>query len=184
MRKTIKKYDLLFVGRLSREKGILQLLDILEPTISIGILGNGPLAEEIADRAKSSGNIEYLGFVSNDKIKSVMRRARYLIIPSVWYENNPVIVMEAYSVGLPVIGSRIGGIPEILEDSRTGFLIEMKNREMSKSIISEAVALNDIAYQQMREIAFSFYLNNFTLDTHVESLLEIYNDVLDGNNAE
>ena len=174
-----KIYDLVYVGRLSREKGILQLLDLIDNRIRIAIIGAGPLKDIIQDKAKDSTNIDFIGFIDNDKVKSWMRRARFLVVPSLWYENNPVIVMEAFSVGLPVIGSNIGGIPEIVKDRQTGYLIDLPFSDKTIQTIRTALDMENLDYNVISKNCVEFYQENFTLDSHINKLLNIYNVIMD-----
>ena len=72
-------------------------------------------------------NIEFLGYKTGHELSELIRHASFVIVPSEWYENNPLTILEAYSQGKPVIGSAIGGIPEIIDEGKTGFLFEAGN---------------------------------------------------------
>ena len=68
--------------------------------------------------------VRFAGYVTGDDKRELLAHADYLLVPSLWYENAPVAVIEAAAYGLGVIGSRIGGIPELVDEGRTGFLFE------------------------------------------------------------
>jgi glycosyltransferase involved in cell wall biosynthesis len=112
----------LFGGVLRKNKGIVMLLDAMKSCASdIGarliITGEGPLKEYVMDfihRNQLHDKILYLGWVAKSTLYSLMRNANALVLPSVWPENNPLIALEALSVGLPVISSDAGGLPEIV----------------------------------------------------------------------
>jgi glycosyltransferase involved in cell wall biosynthesis len=112
----------LFVGRLSAEKGIATLLEALKlaPEVVLRVAGTGE--HEPAVRAALEGTPHFLGFQPLNEVVGWMRKSAFLVVPSIWYENFPRTIVEAYSVGLPVIASRIGALPELIEDGRTGLL--------------------------------------------------------------
>lgn len=113
-----KKDYVLYFGRYSKEKGILTLINAVKqlPEIPFVFAGKGPLESELS----GIENIENKGFLSGYELKKLIREARFAIYPSEWYENCPFAVMEAISYGTPVIGARIGGIPELIGENRTG----------------------------------------------------------------
>lgn len=123
-----KKEDyVVYFGRYSREKGIETLLKACEslPHIRFVFAGKGPLEEQV-DRIK---NIENKGFLTGNELKEVIKRARFSIYPSQWYENCPFSVMESIQYGTPVLGADIGGIPELIDENVTGELFESGNGE-------------------------------------------------------
>src|SRR5205807_4784992 len=90
------------------------------------ILGTGPMEPELQDyvRRKGIGNIQFLGFKSGEEKWQLLRNSMCLVVPSEWYENFPVTVLEAYMAAKPVIASRMGGLPYIVEDGQSGLLFE------------------------------------------------------------
>jgi len=118
----------LFMGRLSPEKGCWTLIRTFErlPQVPLKIVGTGPLEKELQDyvHGKGIGNIQFLGFKSGDEKWQLLRNSLCLIVPSEWYENFPVTVLEAYMAAKPVIASRMGGLPYIVEEGRSGLLFE------------------------------------------------------------
>jgi len=117
-----------FVGRISPEKGIDTLLGAARFTgLPVRIVGDGPIRPRLAD--KSSQNVEFVGPLDRASIGGFYRGARFAVLPSLWFEPCPLVAIEAMSHGLPVIASRIGGLPEIVEDGVTGFLFDPGNAE-------------------------------------------------------
>jgi glycosyltransferase involved in cell wall biosynthesis len=115
----------LFVGRLSAEKGLDVLLDAwsgLMERVPLKIVGDGPLAEHVAKRAGRMANVQYLGRRPHAEAIDIMANAGMLIVPSVWFEGFPMTVVEAFSIGLPVVASRLGSLAEIVHHERTGIL--------------------------------------------------------------
>lgn len=122
---------ILFMGRLSAEKGLLTLLRGFAalPGVKLKIAGTGPLEPELKTyaREKQLRNVEFLGFVSGDQKLELVRGALAMILPSEWYENFPIGVLDAYMAAKPMIGSRIGGLPDVIQDGKTGLLFEKGN---------------------------------------------------------
>lgn len=114
----------LFVGRLTPEKGVDVLLKAWKkkPLLPLKVLGDGPQAAKLKKEAQGISQVEFLGFVSQDRYGEYMRGAKFLIVPSLCYENFPRVVAEIYSCGIPVVASALGGFPEIISDKETGLL--------------------------------------------------------------
>lgn len=117
----------LMLTRLTVEKGIQTVLDAVaqlpeELPIEIAIAGKGPLEDKVRQAAERHKQIRYLGFLDGPAKTQALTRAGHLLLPSLWYENAPVTIVEAAAYGLGTVGSEIGGIPEFVEPGQTGFL--------------------------------------------------------------
>lgn len=127
------KNYLLYFGRISEEKGVLTLLKAVEKlnnNIPLIILGTGPMEDEIKEYISShnlEGKVKMLGFKSGNELKKFVAEAKCIILPSEWYENGPYAIMEAMSQGKPVIVTNYGGLPEIVENGKTGFVCKPFN---------------------------------------------------------
>ncbi len=116
-----------FAGRLSAEKGVDVLIEAAGrmPAVTVDILGDGPARadlERLADR-KAPGRIHFHGRVGKDAVHAAMRSALAVVVPSRWYENQPMTILEAFACGVPVIGTRLGGIPELVTDGVNGYTV-------------------------------------------------------------
>lgn len=122
-----KKDYVLYFGRYTREKGVQTLLQAAKalPEIPFVFAGDGECREQV----EQCGNVKNMGFLQGKVLSRVIREARFCVIPSEWYENCPFSVMEAISFGTPVLGSKLGGIPELVRDGETGELFEAGNVE-------------------------------------------------------
>jgi len=123
-----EKFRLSFVGRIHESKGIdflLTICEILSKTyqIHIDILGDGPLLPALKSKYGSSSWCTFHGFISQQEIADIMNQSDILCIPSMWRENSPGVVVHALTIGLPVLGSNRGGIPELVKDGITGRLL-------------------------------------------------------------
>lgn len=122
---TEKKDYVLYFGRFSQEKGIGTLLEAAKalPEISFVCAGTGPLAPML----EGLPNVKNVGFQTGEALETLIREARLTVYPSEWYENCPFSVMESQLYGTPVLGARIGGIPELIREGETGELFESGN---------------------------------------------------------
>ncbi len=112
-----------YVGRLSRSKGIEQLIDVMgtwhESVCRLVVAGTGPADYERGLRERAPSNVDFLGFVEPAQIYG---RIDVLVVPSLWDEPFGRIVIEAYMHGVPVIATDRGGLPELVEDGKTGII--------------------------------------------------------------
>ncbi len=162
----------LYVGRLSEEKGIRVLLNAFTRSDhKLRIIGDGPLQEEVESAAKERNNIQYLGFQPKAVIMDNLKHAKALIVPSIWYEGFPLTILEALATGTPVIGSKLGGIAEIVKDQFNGVLFEPDNED---SLIQ---ALTELKAQDIKVFsanARASYLEFYTPEQNYKMLMEIY----------
>lgn len=167
----------LYFGRLSNEKGIRTLLKahtMLKKKIPLKIVGTGPLENELR---KEFPLAEYCGYKSGEALKAIIKKASFIIVPSEWYENCSMVVLEAMALGKPVIGSRIGGIPEQIEDNVTGMLFDMGN-ELDLSYKIEILSSNSDLCQTMGRAARAKLEKEYSLDMHFSELSNIYSKTI------
>lgn len=164
-----KKDYILYFGRFSLEKGIGTLLKVCRelPDVPFVFAGSGPLEKEIGQVP----NIHCVGFQSGAALKKLIQEARFSVYPSEWYENCPLSVIESQMYGTPVLGANIGGIPELIQDGRTGELFESGSAEMLKHKIQKLWndrQLTSRYSQNCRDIPFD------SVETYCEKLMKIY----------
>jgi len=144
----------LMLTRLTVEKGIQTVLDAAAHLprhlpFEIAIAGRGPLEETVRAAADNDRRIRYLGFLDGKAKAEALARAGHLLLPSLWYENAPVTIVEAAAYGLGVAGSAIGGIPEFVEPGQTGYLFPPGDHRALAGILSHLAnnpaALPDLA---------------------------------------
>ena len=117
---------LLFVGRVSPEKGLPVLIEAAKRTgLPVKVVGDGPAMKELG--ATSPSNVQWLGKRGRDELPAIYRGARLSVVSSTWFECFGIVAAEAQSYGIPVLASRIGGLQETIEDGRTGLLFEAGN---------------------------------------------------------
>lgn len=165
---------LLFVGRLSAEKGVDVLAAALKQVdgLSCRVAGTGP-----DERLLQSAPVERLGALSTDAVRKEMGRALALVLPSVWYENFPRTLVEAFGCGLPVIASRIGALAELVEDGVTGLLFRPGDPADLADKLQWAEA-NPEKMRQMGMAARAKYDACYTADKNYKQLLSIYQDAM------
>lgn len=168
----------LFFGRLSYEKGVMTLLKAFRdlPQCRLKVAGTGSKEDGLKAFAQENGmgNVEFLGYKTGGELAALVSNACFVIVSSEWYENNPMTVIEAYSVGTPVIGARIGGIPEIVVDGLTGFQFESGNVEDLRGTVLKADALNEKAYAELSRGAVNFAKENLSKDRYWTRLKAFY----------
>jgi glycosyltransferase involved in cell wall biosynthesis len=147
----------LLLCRLTEEKGVRVVLDAArrlpaDLPFELTIAGRGPLESVVRDAAAADPRIHFAGFVQGDEKHALLSNADHLLIPSLWYENAPVAVVEAAAYGIGVIGSRIGGIPELVIEGSTGLLFEPGDAAGLAGIMHR-LATGELALQGLREAA-------------------------------
>jgi glycosyltransferase involved in cell wall biosynthesis len=178
---TKKGNYILYFGRLSAEKGVETLFNawlMKERKAQLKIVGTGELYEELNKKSIGISSIEMLGFKSGDELNKLIKEASFIIVPSEWYENNPLTIIEAYANGKPVIGSNVGGIPEIINDGDTGFLFEMGSVDDLSDKITKAETIDEEEYYRLSTNARKFAVEHFSEESHYNSLLSIYKEVI------
>jgi glycosyltransferase involved in cell wall biosynthesis len=124
---------ILYYGKISREKGVETLIRAMEKIKDgqLFIVGEGEEKQRLITFVKENQieNIRFFGFLERADLDELIRNSRFVVLPSEWYENSPSVIYESFAFGKSVIGSRIGGIPELIEDGINGLLFEPKNAE-------------------------------------------------------
>ena len=173
-----KRKDFLFIGRLSEEKGIATMLNAFsESKSNIKILGDGPLKSMVETAANEHENIEYLGFRPRKEVVEILKSVKALIFTSVWYEGMPMVILEAFSVGTPIISSNIGGPAEMIQDNYNGLLFEPADSTELKNKISLLEEDNTLL-GRLSNNARETYTQKFTSEVNIKLLLEIYQQTI------
>jgi len=158
-----------YVGRLSPEKGLDTLLKVASKLpYSLKVAGGGPLAEQMQQQYRGCEQIQFVGNLDATHVAQMLSKARFLVIPSEWYENNPLSVIESLCAGTPVVGARIGGIPELI-DTHNGVVFSSHDEEALTTAISMSME-RDWAYTSIAQQARERY----SAVTHLKKLLDIY----------
>lgn len=164
--KVVKEGYVLEFGHLSEDKGTLTLLEAAKkmPDIRFIFAGYGEAEKEIA----KVRNAEYVGFKTGAELESLIRKASVSVYPSKWYENCPFSVIESQMYGTPVVGSRMGGIPELIDEGKTGELFEAGNAENLISALKKVLSEEQWYSENCKKKKFE------TPDSYYEKLMKIY----------
>ena len=172
----VKGYGLYF-GRLSKEKGVTTLLGAhrkIATDLPLKIVGTGPLENELRTKYPKA---EFLGHKTGQELNDLIAKASFVVVPSEWYENCSMVVLEAMAFGKPIIGSKIGGIPEQIEEGKTGFLFEMGNgAELADKM--KLLAEDPELRKTMGKAARAKLEKEYSLEKHCDELLNIYNELI------
>ncbi len=170
----------LFVGRLTPEKGISTLLEAwrqIGPAFPLQIAGDGPSAGEVEKATQAMEGVTWLKWLPRAEILQRMKDASVLILPSTWYEGFPMIMAEAFAVGLPVIASNLGSMASIVDHLRTGLHFEPGNAsDLVEKVRWFGAHPAEVAL--MRAQARKEYESKYTAEENYAQLIQIYESVL------
>ena len=166
----------LFVGRISVEKGIDTLLSAWGGLgILLKVAGDGTLVSRLAN--PEANDISPLGKLPSLAVMAEMQNAEFLLVPSLWYEGFPMVIVEAFANGLPVICSDIGAMREIVENHVTGLHFEAGNASDLRDKVEWAVS-HRREMRSMGKAARQAYLDRYSPQSNVESLVDIYRQAI------
>jgi glycosyltransferase involved in cell wall biosynthesis len=168
----------LFVGRISEEKGVEVLLKAWEKIdYPIKIIGDGPLLKQLTVKYTSE-KITFLGAQPQSFVKEVMTKAKFMVMPSIWYEGFPMVIVEALAHGLPIVCSKLGAMEEIIENGTTG--IHFRPSDSNDLVIKINYLINhNHLIEEMSENSRQVYLNQYNPDKNFKQLLNIYEKALE-----
>lgn len=162
-----------YVGRLSAEKGVESLLKAaIDIPTKLIIIGDGELMPYFKEKYQAS-HIHFLGYQPKEKVLEVVGKARFSVLPSICYENNPYSIIESHCMGTPVLGANIGGIPELITENSNGLLYEAGNiRELRYKIIQCLDTFKESDSAEIAEIA----RNRYSADLYYLKINQIYGE--------
>jgi len=166
----------IFVGRLCEEKGVRRLVKAWKrlPHVPLLIVGDGPLREELERIAPA--NIRFAGALPRKHAISKIKGARFLVFPSIAYETFGMVVLEAAACGVPTVGSRLGAIPELVDDGCTGLLFDPDSAdELAETVAWAWTHPDDVS--EMGHAARRRYLERYTAEHGYASLMTLYASV-------
>lgn len=165
-----KKDYYVFLGRVNEVKGIRTLCKAasLLPYKLI-VIGGGELLPELQKKYNNTSHIEFKGQMEWEDFRPIIEGAKFMVIPSEWSENNPLTLIESQSLGTPVLGARIGGIPELIEEGVTGMTFESGNIEDLKEKI-ELMWHASFNYKAIADNA----VKRYSSEAYYEQLMKYY----------
>ncbi|MCP4117805.1 MAG: glycosyltransferase family 4 protein [Desulfobacteraceae bacterium] len=171
------KDDLIvYVGRLSQEKGVETLINAVKDIdVKLKIIGDGPLKDELRKKVQFEKirNVGFAGYKTGMDLHNDIKNAMFMVIPSECYENNPRTVIEAFALGKPVVGARIGGISELVKDWETGINYTSGDVADLKDKIGLMLKYK-ARIPEMGKNARKFAAQELNAEVHYRQLIEIY----------
>lgn len=170
-----RENQFVFAGRIDKLKGIDVLLNAWEllgnTAPKLVICGTGPMEDWCKKYIAEKGleNVEMKGFVANTEVKKIIANSKALILPTQLYEGFPMTIVEAYSVGTPVIGSDIGNVGSLIHENTTGYKIRLKSAiDLSEAVLGTTDLVNSV---------HEYYLKNYTNEKNYKVFQKIYSMV-------
>lgn len=168
-----------YFGRLAPEKGLKTLIRACAKAgARLQIVGTGPEEAALQQLSAALGaDVEFLGYRSGADLHAVVRAARAVVLPSEWYENAPMTVLEAYALGRPVIGADIGGIPELIRPGETGLVVPSGSADALAAALAAMCDRPDTGVVAMGRAGRDWVETEFTPAAYVQRLLALYADL-------
>ena len=175
----------LYVGRLSAEKGLDTMMAAWREVgrlIPLKIIGEGALADRVAEAASNNPAIEYLGSKSSSEVAEAIKGASFLIFPSRWYEGLPLTIIESYAAGTPVIASAMGAMSSLVEHGKTG--LHFRAGDVVDLIRQVQWAISHpIELAAMRDAARAEFEAKYTAEKNYQAMMQIYHLALSHGRA-
>jgi len=165
-----KKDYYVYLGRVNEVKGIRTLCKAAASLpYKLIVIGGGELLPELQGQYRDMPNIEFKGQMEWNDFRPIIDGAKFMVIPSEWSENNPLTVIESQSLGTPVLGAKIGGIPELIEENVTGMNFESGNCQNLKEKI-EMMWTASFDYKAIADNA----VKRYSSEAYYEQLMKYY----------
>ena len=173
-----KDFDLVFVGRFSEPKGALELIEAMKSitytSVSLAIVGSVDINQtpEAISRTLENHNVTFFGQIPNTEVEGILSRGKVLVLPS-HFENFPMVILEAFSLGIPVIASDVGEVQMLVLQNKTGRKISPKNESQLADAIEYMLDANTDLLA-MGDAAFDHVKNNFDIRLYCSKLMDVY----------
>lgn len=176
--------SLLFAGAIAENKGIQTLVEAAPllaryvPGVRLVVAGSGDPSLVEALRGADPGVIELVGHVPFQEMRALYATADLTIVPSLWYENSPMCIYESLLAGTPVLGSDVGGIPELIEPGKTGYTFSRGDPIALTERVIQHFARSARERRSMRRQCVEHSRSHMTLERHLERMQQVYREVL------
>lgn len=171
-----------FLGRVTPEKGIEFLLDCWAKPENgarhLKIIGDGTFKERLQKEYAHCSNISWTGFENHRNVFSHLQNTKALIVPSEWYEAFGLNIIEAFSQGVPVIGSDLGTRRELIGEGENGFLYRNRDAKDFQTVLDKFEALSIETRMSMADSAYWTYLEHFTEESYLQNIMELYHSII------
>ena len=170
--KDYSQTNILYVGNLGEHKGVHILLKafrkIINRNIRLDIVGKGICGEKLKSMSENDNRIKFHDFLEGKELIKMYQLANLTVVPSIWYDNSPMVIYESFSCRTPVIGSKIGGIPELIKDGFNGYLFEAGNvnelQQLLENLIDSPETLKKLEQGTYESV------QRYTMDKHIKQL--------------
>ena len=169
----------LYVGQLEEHKGIRTLMDALDQLgedVELHIAGEGALSDFVSERASLDRRVNFHGFVSLNHVIQLLQTTDAVLVPSICYENSPTVIYESFLVGVPVIASNIGGIPELVVDGETGLLVAPGKADDLTQAMTQVHQHRDAWWQRSEQIRAQ--AQKYSIQRYVDRLEELIKEIV------
>ncbi|AIS32114.1 MULTISPECIES: glycosyltransferase family 4 protein [Methanobacterium] len=170
--KDYSQTNILYVGNLGEHKGVHILLKafrkIENMNIRLDIVGKGLCSEKLKSMSENDNRIKFHDFLEGKELIKMYQQANLTVVPSIWYDNSPMVIYESFSCRTPVIGSKIGGIPELIEDGFNGYLFEAGNVNELQKLLENLID----SPETLKKLEQGTYesVQRYTMDKHIKQL--------------
>lgn len=173
-----KENYFIYIGRISEEKGINELVQVFIslPRLKLIVIGEGPLLSKL--KSLKIPNIKFLGYVSLDKKYELLSRALFCIIPSEIEEQGPLVLIESFMCGTPVIVPNLFSFKEKVENNRAGFYYVHNDIEDLRKVILRAASQKRNIYKKMSKFVQEEYLKHYEENTYYKNLIKVYEQLI------
>jgi glycosyltransferase involved in cell wall biosynthesis len=174
----------IYFGRLSGEKGIATLLQAMREFKGsrLKIIGGGPEEGRLKALAKELRiSVEFVGAKHGEELKKLVAHARFIVVPSEWYENSPLVIYEAFSMGKPVVGADLGGITELIDPGQDGYLFPAGDAAALRRSLQD-LDRDENAIRAFGRAARQKAESWFSPEKHYEKLIGWYRELLHASN--
>lgn len=173
---SIKQNSILYFGRLAQPKGLITLIKAAKlANMRIQIAGRGPQEQYLREFASKTGaEVTFTGFLSGKALYDSIRQAKATVLPSEWYENAPISILESYALGTAVIGANIGGIPELIKNGKTGFTFESGDADSLADRLREINQISTRAAIEMGRSGRKWVETQFTSALYLKRINRLY----------
>jgi glycosyltransferase involved in cell wall biosynthesis len=165
-----------YFGRLSPEKGLATLIKAAaQAGVPVRIVGTGPEESSLRQLAAQLGaDVKFTGYLTGEPLRAAIAAARAVVLPSEWYENAPLSLMEASALGRPIIGADIGGIPELIRQGETGFLFTSGSVDSLTQVLREVAQLPVQALRHLGATGREWMRAEFSAVRYQSRMIELY----------
>jgi len=172
--------NILYTGALTKPKGVGVLIrsvkQIQDKDIRLHIIGSGIYEEKLRALAESDDRIIFHGKLPNDDLLEFYKMADVSVVPSIWYDVRPNVIPEAFRAGTPVIGSDIGGIPELIKNRHNGFLFEPGDEAQLKKILEEIIKDPAVLKEMAKNAQDSVKI--YDMKDYIQRLVAVYEEAI------